>query len=933
MADDLDTAASSGHDRKPSAPADEAKRRGEAREAAPHAAAPDAVAAVLSSDARQGLSRTEAEARRAQYGPNQLESAGGAGPLTILVRQFVNALVVILAAAAALSVMMGHWGDAATIGAILVLNAGLGFAQEWRAERALEALQRMLSLECTVIRGGEKLVIDAKELTPGDLVVLKIGDRTPADLRLVETVNLKTDESVLTGETGSVSKTVEAAPADAALAERRSMAFMGTTVVNGYGLGLVTAIGMDTEFGRIAELTEEIDREPSPLQKKLGVLGRQLGFAAIFISALIALAGFLSGRPLGEMLMTGVSLAVAVVPEGLPAVVTITLALGVRAMVRRRALLRRLQAAETLGGASIICTDKTGTLTENEMTVSAVWMRHRQVSVTGVGYAPEGRFEADGAVVDPQADPVLTALLKTGLLCNHAELAFRDGRWTKLGEATEAALIVAAAKAGLYRDGSCEDGGEKTASEFSFSSSRKRMTVIERGSEGAIARVKGAPEVLLERAGAIETEAGPAPLDADDREAFRNAYTQMAEDGLRTLALAYRRLPANAPFDADAVERDLVLLGVVGIIDPPRPEARAAIEAAEAAGVRTIMITGDAAPTAMAIAKRIGMNAEAAVSGADLADLDDEALRALIEKRVVFARTAPEDKLRIVDLLQDGGAVVAMTGDGVNDAPALKRADIGIAMGVRGTDVAKTAADMVLTDDNYASIVSAVEEGRRQYENIKKFVRYLLTSNTGEIVAIVANILAGGPLILLPVQILWMNLVTDGLSALALGVEPAERDVMKRPPRDPDEKLLDRAGLALVAGLGLYIGLSAYGLYDYYLTSDDPGAAMRAQTIAFTAIIVLEKFNVFNFKTLREPVWRSGLFGNPWLLIAVAGTAALHLAALYSPLGQAMLHVVPLHAADWLIILALAAPLVFVVEAAKTVLWLKARGDGATLGG
>ena len=919
MADDLKTAAPSGHGATDAGQARAAPVEASHAEAW-HAASPAAAAKALSSDLRAGLADAEAEARRARYGPNQLEATGKVGPLTIFARQFANALVIILAAAALLSVFMGHWGDAATIGAILILNAGLGFAQEWRAERALEALQKMLSLECTVIRGGEKSVIDAQDLTPGDLVVLKIGDRTPADLRLVETINLKADESVLTGETGSVSKTAEAVREGAVLAERSSVAFMGATIVNGYGLGLVTAIGMDTEFGRIAELTEEIDREPSPLQQKLSVLGRQLGLAAILISALIALAGFWLGRPPLEMLMTGVSLAVAVVPEGLPAVVTITLALGVRAMVRRRALLRRLQAAETLGGASIICTDKTGTLTENEMTVSTVWMQHLQADVTGVGYGPEGRFEVDGAPIDPQADPVLSVLLRTGLVCNHAELAFREGQWTKLGEATEAALIVAAGKAGLYRN-----GGEKTASEFSFSSARKRMTVIEGSGAGRIARVKGAPEVLLDLAVAIETETGPQPLNDDHRNAFREAYEHMAENGLRTLALAYRLLPDDIMLDESAVERDLILLGVVGIIDPPRPEARGAIEAAERAGVKTIMITGDAAPTALAIAKRIGLDADDAVTGADLAKLDDAALRARLEKRAIFARTAPEDKLRIVDLLQDDGAVVAMTGDGVNDAPALKKADIGIAMGVRGTDVAKNAADMVLTDDNYASIVGAVEEGRRQYENIKKFVRYLLTSNTGEIVAIVTNILMGGPLILLPVQILWMNLVTDGLSALALGVEPAERDVMKRRPRDPQEKLLDRAGLVLIAGLGFYIGLSAYGLYDHYLSSGDPGQAARAQTVAFTAVIILEKFNVFNFRTLREPVWRAGFFTNPWLLIAVAGTTMLHLAALYSPLGQAMLHVVPLHASDWLLILAFATPLVFVVEAAKTVLWLKAK--------
>lgn len=888
-----------------------------------HAQTPDAVAQTLASDARQGLTRQEAKTRYGRYGANELETSGGVGPARIFARQFTNVLVLILVVAAALSVFMGHWGDAMTIGAILLLNAAFGFAQEWRTERALAALQQMLSLECTAIRGGEKVLIDSKTLVPGDLVVLKIGDRTPADLRMVEAVNLKVDESVLTGETGSVAKSVEAVQRDAPLAERHSMAYTGTTVVNGYGLGLVTTTGMQTEFGRIAELTGAIDREPSPLQRKLDVLGRQLGFAAILVSALIVLAGYALGRPLMEILMTGISLAVAVVPEGLPAVVTITLALGVRTMVRRRALLRRLQAAEALGGASIICTDKTGTLTQNEMTVSSIWMRHRQLNVTGVGYAPEGRFEQDGHPVEPAADPVLVALLTTGLRCNHAELVCSDGTWSKFGEATEAALLVAAGKAGLDKHGA------EQLSEFSFSSARKRMTVIESSEQGHVAYVKGAPEVLLERASAIQTEAGPVALDAEGRDAFRDAYQHMAEDGLRTLALAYRDLPQQTALDEETVERDLTLLGVVGILDPPRPEARAAIEKAEKAGVRTVMITGDAAPTALAIAQRIGLKAEEAVTGADLMRLDDDALRARLKQPVLFARTSPEDKLRIISLLQADQGIVAMTGDGVNDAPALKKADIGIAMGLRGTDVAKSAADMVLTDDNYASIVGAIEEGRRQYENIKKFVRYLLTSNTGEIIAIVLNILVGGPLILLPVQILWMNLVTDGLSALALGLEPAERDVMKRPPRDARETLLDKVGLILIIGLGLYIGLTAFGLYNYYLSSEVAGEAARAQTVAFTAIIILEKFNVFNFRTLREPVWRTGLFTNPWLLLAVLGTTALHLAALYSPIGQAALHVTPLHLKDWLIILLFAAPLILIVEAVKTFFWLKTRRSGS----
>ncbi|MFQ5564727.1 MAG: cation-translocating P-type ATPase, partial [Parvularculaceae bacterium] len=557
----------------------------------------------------------------------------------------------------------------------------------------------------------------------------------PADLRLVEAVNFKTDESALTGESASVHKSAGSVAPDAPLAARASIAFMGSTVTNGRARGVVVATGMKTEFGRIAELTQSVEREATPLQKDLAVLGAQLGIAAVVISAAVAALGAVMGRPAIEMLMTGVSLAVAVVPEGLPAVVTITLAVGVGAMVRRQVLLRRLQAAETLGAATVICTDKTGTLTQNEMTVTRIWLAAGAVSVSGVGYEPRGKFSDESGEIDPESRPDLNALLETGLICNHAQLIHEGGAWRKLGEPTEAAFITAARKAGLYRN----DGG--AVCEFSFNSVRKRMTVIVEENDAATAHVKGAPEVILDRCVSLRDGTRDRPLTEKDRTGFRREFEAMARDGLRVLAVARRPLAMGWVFHEDEVENELTLLGAVGIIDPPREETAAAIATALRAGIKVIMITGDAGETGLAIARRIGLEATRAVTGSELAEIDDTALSALLEADVIFARTAPEDKMRIVDLLQDAGEVAAMTGDGANDAPALKKSDIGIAMGIRGADVAKGAADMVLTDDNFASIINGVEEGRRQYDNIKKFAHYLLSSNVGEIVAIFTAIL------------------------------------------------------------------------------------------------------------------------------------------------------------------------------------------------
>ncbi len=882
-----------------------------------HAVAADKALRLLETDSETGLDAAQARQRLQQFGPNRLQASKPVRWYQVLARQFINVLIFILIIAAVISLAVGEIGDAVTIMAIVILNGILGFVQEWRAEQAMEALQKMLSPHCKVIRDGREQKINASELVPGDIVLLEIGDRVPADLRLLEVLNLKVDEAALTGESVAVYKQDQAVADEAVLAERKSMAWMGTNVVNGRARGLVVATGMATEFGRIARLTETVAGEITPLQHKLAQLGKQLGILSVAISILVAVVGWIMGKPLLEMFLTGVSLAVAVVPEGLPAVVTITLALGIRAMVRRRALLRRLQAAETLGAATIVCTDKTGTLTQNAMTLQQIWLPAGRVDVTGLGYDPAGHFTVAGKKIDYHQRPDLLALLDTGLRCNHAQVVKDEKGWHELGEPTEAALVVAAYKAWMQAEDSTD-----TVSEFSFNSTRKRMTVIEHRPAGMMAFVKGAPEVILARSTKILDADQERALTDADRDAFIKAYNEMASNGLRTLALARRKLADNTPLNEDAVENDLVLLGVVGIIDPARPEVPQAVQLARSAGIRTIMITGDAAPTALAIARQIGIPASRALTGAELDQLDDAQLRQNLREDVVFARTTPAHKLRIVSLLQQLGNVVAMTGDGVNDAPALKKADIGIAMGLRGTDVAKGASDMVLTDDNFASIIGAVEEGRRQYDNIQKFVRYLLSSNTGEVVAIFINIILGGPLILLPVQILWMNLVTDGMTAVALGLEPVEKGVMQRPPRAAREPILNRQGILMILLLGGYIGLATLWLFHYYLDSGQENAVLLAQTVAFTGIIVLEKVNVFNFRSLHEPLLRLGFFSNPWVLAAWSLTIGMQVCAIYVPFLQEALHTVPLGWQDWGMIIVIALPVLVVTEIYK---WLNSR--------
>lgn len=867
----------------------------------------------LNSDPKQGLTSEEAAKRLQQYGPNAFETVGHTAWYRVLFRQFTDVLIIILLVAAGVSFAIGEVVDAVTILIIVVLNGALGFVQEWRAEKAMEALQQMLAPRCAVIRDGHAQEIDAKELVPGDVVVLEVGDRIPADLRLVEALNTRVDESSLTGESVPVSKGIEPVVPETPLAEQSSLAWMGTAITNGRAHGMVVATGMETEFGRIADLTQSVGDEMTPLQCKLAKLGKQLGIIGLGISLLIAVTGWLLGKPLVEMFLTGVSLAVAVVPEGLPAVVTITLALGVRAMVRRNSLLRRLHAAETLGSSTVICTDKTGTLTKNEMTVQHIWLSESEIDITGTGYAPEGEFQLKRNRITPESHPALFSLLLTGLRCNHAKIAQDERGWYAMGDPTEAALVVAAYKAGLTD----EDCGE-ILSEFSFDSRRKRMTTIDRSQGKLIAHVKGAPEVILERCTNILKSNGEQSITDKDQEEAIEAYQNFAMQGLRTLALARRILPNDAAMDEEGVEQELTLLGIVAIIDPPRPEVQEAIKLAYSGGIRVVMITGDAPPTALAIARRIGLRAKRALTSQDLSVMDDAELKAALEDDVLFARTTPEHKMRIVTQIQEMGHIVAMTGDGVNDAPALKKADVGIAMGLRGTDVAKGASDTILLDDNFATIISAVEEGRRQYDNIQKFVRYLLSSNMAEIIAILINIVMKGPLILLPAQILWINLITDGMAAIALGVEPAERGIMDRPPRSPQAALLERSGILRIFLLGGYMGLVTLWLFHHYLAGGH--SVDLARTVAFTGLVIVEKVNVFNFRSLNQSIFKIKFFSNPWLIAAWFANLGLQISVVYLPFLQRAMHTAPLAWKDWVLILALAIPVLIADEIYKWIM-------------
>ncbi|MEQ9040542.1 MAG: cation-transporting P-type ATPase [Silicimonas sp.] len=859
------------------------------------------------SSAPTGLTTAQVLAERQRSGWNELPQGARVSPLRIFLRQFRGFLVVILIAAAAIAFTLGETIDAIAIGMVLILNAILGFVQEWKAETALDALRSMLTPQALALRDGQEVVLPARELVPGDLVIVSAGEGVPADLDIVTAADLKADESVVTGESVPVDKSPDG-EGDA----RRLLT--GTAVVAGRGEGIVTAIGASTSFGKIAEMTGSVGLKETHLQRQLGRLAGQIGLASLLIAGVIVALGTLVGRPVFEMFMTGLSLAVAMVPEGLPAVVTITLALGASTMARKKALARRLQAVETLGAASVICTDKTGTLTENKMTATRIWMSEREFRVTGSGYDPAGHIASNGDRVRAADDPALADLLDTAITCNHARLGRSGDDWVMTGAPTEGALVTLA-----YKGWADLPDPAATVAERPFSSERKSMIVVVRRGDGFRHHVKGAPEVVLGMCDRIRTADGDRALGDADRAVVHDAYEDMAAKGLRVIALASRLSQGETP-----EQQDMVFLGLVGLIDPPRPEVKDAVRGAGLAGIRIIMITGDSPVTARAIARDLGISSDECLDGQDIDALPDEGLKTLLTRDVLFARTRPEHKMRIVAVLQDAGHIVAMTGDGVNDAPALKRADIGIAMGIRGTDVSRNAADLVLLDDNFATIVNAIAEGRRQFDNLRKFVRYLLSSNAGEVLAIVVNLLLGGPLIFLATQILWMNLITDGVTAAALGLEKGERQQMEKPPRKPDEPILGIRGLLLIGLFGIYTGSASLWIFYSLL----PQGEMIARTAAFTGMVVFEKLSVFAFRSLTQPCWRIGWFSNPFLMGALLFSLGLQVAAVYWPPLQVLLQTTGIPADVWLTILVLALPLVVVPELIKSTLPAGRHGRG-----
>jgi P-type Ca2+ transporter type 2C len=857
-----------------------------------------------------GLSSDEAARRLAEFGPNELQAQGRISPWSILLEQFKNVLIIILLLATALSAFLGHGVEAIAITAIVLFAVILGFIQEFRAERAIEALHEMAAPVATVIRDGRDKRVPARDLVPGDLVVLATGDKVPADARLTKAVNLQTVEAALTGESAPVEKhsnplhEEKLPPAD-----QRNMAFAGTAVTYGRGRALIVATGMSTEFGKIARMLEEVDTAKTPLQKNLDRIGKSLARVAFAVVFVIVVLGLFRGQPFVEMLIFGVALAVAVVPEALPAVVTISLALGVKRMVRRNALIRRLPAVETLGSTSVICSDKTGTLTKDEMTVRRLYVAGQTIEVSGTGYEPVGTFSTNGSAES------LSMLLQAAALASDARVEQRNGAgtWEVKGDPTEGALVVAAAKAGLNK---LElDAQFSRISEIPFTAETKRMTTLHQAPGGIVAYAKGAPEVIVQSCVSQLTEAGVVPLDEARRAEVLERARQMAGEALRVLAVAYKPLATAA----DA-EKDMTLLGLAGMIDPPRPEAKAAVRKCEEAGIKVVMITGDHPLTAKAVAEELGITKGGrVVNGSELEAMDQAQLEREVESIEVCARVSPAHKLRVVTALQNRGQVVAMTGDGVNDAPALKKADIGIAMGITGTDVSKEASAMTLTDDNFASIVAAVEEGRGIFSNIKKYLMYLLSSNIGEIGLMAGATLAGLPLPLSAVQILYVNLATDGLPALALAVDPPERGLMQRLPRDPRTGIFTRPVVLLMLAGGVWSAIVNLGIFVWALQSGRPVA--EAMTMTFVSLVLIQFFKAYNFRSDRYSVLRQP-FANKWLNLAIFWELILLGLILYVPLLEMTFGTVALPWWDWLIIIAAAFTVSPVLELTK---WIERR--------
>ncbi|RPK28296.1 cation-translocating P-type ATPase [Paenibacillus xylanexedens] len=888
---------------------------------------------------QEGLTDEAVAEKRKVVGSNELSEGKRISPITLLLNQFKDFMVLVLMGATLVSGLLGEYLDAVTIVAIIVLNAILGFVQEFRAERSLRALKQLSAPLAKVLRSGQEVHLAAKQLVPGDIVMVESGDRIPADVRWLQTNSLDVEESALTGESVPVSKhCLPIADEDVPLGDQKNIGFMGTMVTRGTAKGVVIRTGMETEMGKIADLIQNTEEQETPLQHRLEQLGKILIFVALGLTIMVVVAGILHGQPAVGMFLAGVSLAVAAIPEGLPAIVTIALALGVQRMIKRKAIVRKLPSVETLGCASVICSDKTGTLTQNKMTVTDVWLEGRNIKVTGDGYAPEGQMLENGRTVELKSDQSLRRMLQISALCNNASIVEsvasevgskkkgkdtkKDGKkntkkgdlqeetvqrdnvfWELKGDPTEGALVTLASKMGLTPAGLKELYARQQ--EFPFDSERKRMSVLVHHQGGRMIYTKGAPDVLIGHCSYILWEGKVVPFTGTLRQKVMAANESMAGAALRVLGMAYREVRKEEKVaDEQAAESQLVFVGLAGMIDPPRREVRDAIATCRKAGIRTVMITGDHGTTAEAIAHQLGIlpRGGASLSGQQLAGMTDEQLDKQVEGIYVFSRVSPEHKLRIVKSLQRKGHVVAMTGDGVNDAPAIKAADIGIAMGITGTDVTKEASALILSDDNFSTIVAAIEEGRNIYENIRKFIRYLLASNVGEILTMFFAMMMGLPLPLVPIQILWVNLVTDGLPAMALGVDQPEKDLMEHKPRGAKENIFARRLGWKIVSRGVLIGLCTLGAFWLTLQAapDNPGQLIKAQSVAFATLVLAQLIHVFDCRSSRSIFHRNPL-QNKYLVLAVISSVVLMLVVMYVEPLQPIFKTVPLGLREWAI--------------------------------
>jgi len=880
-----------------------------------HALQVEAISDELNVDSTNGLDEAEAAARLRTHGPNRPSARAGKSAFVRFGTQLIQPLILVLIAAGSVTLFLREWVDAGVIFGVVLVNAVVGILQEGKAEAALAALARSIASEATVRRAGAYRRLDGIELVPGDVVMLSTGDKVPADLRLLTAKELRTAEAALTGESAPVNKCCESLPTDAPLADRRNMAYTGTLVVGGQGSGIVVATGDNTEAGKISEMIAQAPDLTTPLTRKLDEFAKRLLAAILALAALTFVVGLWRGNSAFDMFMAAVALAVGAIPEGLPAAMTVTLAIGVRRMAKRRAIIRKLPAVETLGSTTVICSDKTGTLTENAMTVREIWAGGEAFAVTGHGYAPTGSIERASMRADVSG--ALRETLVAGVLCNDARLVYESRHWTVAGDPTEAALLVVA------RKGELDEGTLNSIfprlDELPFDSVRQYMATLHEIEGARVVYLKGAMEKLLAACDRMLDRGGAEiPLDTDTVHAMA---LRMTDAGLRVLAVARSELTPGQQLEHARIADGLVFLGLTGMIDPPRPRAIAAVRTCHAAGIRVKMITGDHPGTAIAIARQLGIVKDdgAAMTGRDLADLDDAALRKTAAKVNVFARVEPEQKLRLVQALQANGEVVAMTGDGVNDAPALKQADIGIAMGLGGTEVAKEAAAMVLTDDNFATIEAAVEEGRGIYDNIVKFMVWTIPTNAGEGLVILAAIFAGTNLPITPLQILWINMTTAVLLGMMLAFEKTEHGIMQRPPRPPAAPMLDSMLVQRILLVGLLLLVGSFGLFELAIFHGRPVA--EARTIAANVFVMVETFYLFNCRSLTHPLWSVGMFSNPWIWIGSGAMLASQLAFTYSPVFNRVFDTTPIGLTDWVSIVAFAALCAVIVEAEK---WLRA---------